>query len=134
MKFPDIADKSSFDLNSLLSATRIVRRFIVGVAFATSQGQRDSDQPSWATWESFRRIDAFLALFKRKVTFFVLEFREISILLILGEGGKKKKRKKGEFRRQEDAAGVLSARRDAIRESFEKVAIIKRAVPSVVPQ
>lgn len=134
MKFPDIADKSSFDLNSLLSATRIVRRFIVGVAFATSQGQRDSDQPSWATWKSFRRIDAFLALFKRKVTFFVLEFREISILLILGEGGKKKKRKKGEFRRQEDAAGVLSARRDAIRESFEKVAIIKRAVPSVVPQ
>lgn len=134
MKFPDIADKSSFDLNSLLSATRIVRRFIVGVAFATSQGQRDSDQPSWATWKSFRRIDAFLALFKRKVTFFVLEFREISILLILGEGGKKKKRKKGEFRRQEDVAGVLSARRDAIRESFEKVAIIKRAVPSVVPQ
>lgn len=51
-----------------------------------------------------------------------------------GGGGKKKKRKKGEFRRQEDAAGVLSARRDAIRESFEKVAIIKRAVPSVVPQ
>lgn len=49
-------------------------------------------------------------------------------------GRKKKKRKKGEFRRQEDAAGVLSARRDAIRESFEKVAIIKRAVPSVVPQ
>lgn len=136
MKFPDISDKSSFDLNSLLSATRIVRRFIVGVAFATSQGQRDSDQPSWATWKSFRRIDAFLALFKRKVTFFVLEFREISILLILGEGegGEKKKRKKREFRRQEDAAGVLSARRDAIRESFEKVAIIKRAVPSVVPQ
>ena len=72
------------------------------------------------------------------MTFFVLEFREISILLSLGGGGgggrKKKKRKKGEFRRQEDAAGVLSARRDAIRESFEKVAIIKRAVPSVVPQ
>lgn len=70
------------------------------------------------------------------MTFFVLEFREISILLILGEGegGEKKKRKKREFRRQEDAAGVLSARRDAIRESFEKVAIIKRAVPSVVPQ
>lgn len=138
MKFPDIPDKSSFDLNSLLSATRIVRRFIVFVAFATSQGQRDSDQPSWTTWKSFRRIDAFLALFKKKVTFFVLEFREISILLSLGGGGgggrKKKKRKKGEFRRQEDAAGVLSARRDAIRESFEKVAIIKRAVPSVVPQ
>lgn len=43
---------------------------------------------------------------------------------------RRRRGRKGNFRRQEDAGRVLSARRGTIRESFEKVAIIKRAVPS----
>ena len=55
--------------------------------------------------------------------------------------GRRKRTKKEEEEKKKESSndkrmlpGVLSARRDAIRESFEKVAIIKRAVPSVVLQ
>ena len=103
-----------------------------------SEIYRHEETSTWKSRSRRRRIDTTLALFERELAFHSPSWNSgaIFILLILGEEReqKKKKKKKESSNDKRMLPGVLSARRDAIRESFEKVAIIKRAVPSVVLQ
>lgn len=106
MKFLEIRITSH--LNGLISAAKVhlVRRFIDnGLRFVKDEEARLRNFPS------NRRIF---------VTFPILKFRERFPFSLTRRGGKSCDNKG-------TLAGVLSARRDAIRESFEKVAIIKKS-------